>query len=182
MRALIEPAELASYMRRPTLDNDVAAVVACELASGIVRDTIHQEITAVVDDEWSVSYPYGVVRGPWLLPELPVSDVSAVVVNGTALDPATDYVWTPSGEVMAIPYTRTWYTTWAATLPGVVRITYDHGTTEVPEGIRAVTLAVATRLYDNPAGDANRAVGSHNESYAVDLTLNEQRVLARYRA
>lgn len=182
MRALIEPSELASYMRRPTLDNDAALIVACELASGMIRDTIAQEVTAHDDDTYQVVYPFGAAFGPWMLPELPVRDVSALTINGVVQVPEVDYVWDTAGLVVPVPFARRWLTDSPATIPGRVVITYDHGWLDVPEGIRSVALAAATRLYDNPSRDVNRAVGAHNESYTVDLTLNEQRVLARHMA
>jgi hypothetical protein len=174
MSALIEPPELASYMRRPTLDADPALIVACELASGMVRDWTQQDLSAVKDDTFTwILRPY--LRDPstLLLPQVPVTDVSSVVRDGDTLAIHEDYEWDTAGLVVSIGTSRFY---------GTVVVTYDHGWDPIPEGLRAVTLAVGSRLYDNPSRDVNRAVGSHNESYTVDFTLNEQHVLGRYMA
>lgn len=174
MSALIEPAELASYMRLPELDNDPALIVACELASGVVRDYTQQTLDAVKDDTYTwLLRRYRNGPSTLLLPEVPVTDVSSVVRDGETLVQHEDYEWDTAGLVVSLGSTSFYSTT---------VVTYDHGWDPIPEGLRAVLLAVGTRLFDNPARDVNRAVGSHNESYTVDFTLNEQHVMARYMA
>lgn len=157
--------------------------LALDLATAGIRTFTGQHIEAVADDSVTLD---GNDRSVLFLPELPVTDVASVTVDGTVLAFVAgqyDYTWTEGGVV-----TRRWGT-WGST-PRSIVVVYSHGYATVPDDIRSVCLSVAARGMSNPLGLRSESVGSYSYSVAVPatgvptgLSLNdaEQDMLRSYR-
>lgn len=128
-------------------------------------------------------------RGRWLrLPSGPVTDVTAILVDGVAL---SGWRWYPDGRVLHP------CGSWAgrAYAPALVTVTYAHGETEVPAdvvdlvcGLVAGGLAAAAGGYDPMIGvqsvtvdDASeaRTTGADARGGAMELPQSTQDWLAR---
>lgn len=131
------------------------AELLLDLASGEIRTHLGQYVSLVEDDVL-------VRRGTWdselRLPEQPVTDVSAVEVDGTALT-AGQYVSLPGGVVQA-----------GFGGNGVtVRITYTHGFADGSpqlEVCRAVALEAAAAAAENPTGVVSETIDGYSVSYS----------------
>lgn len=120
-----------------------------------------------------------------LLPELPVTNVSAVQVlapDGTWItlgtDPVNpDYIWDAHTGVVTIRQVGQ-----PISPVPTVQITYDHGYVTVPEVIKQVCVTIAARLLANPHNVLSQATGQVSVRFQreTDLTSTEQRMLARY--
>jgi hypothetical protein len=156
--------EFKTFMQDQSIDDAVATVVLT-MASGAIRDDLEQEITFRAGDELTLP-PDG--HGVLLLPELPVVAVSAVTLDGSAVvDPA----WTRAGVLSGL-------------LGASATVTYDHGHTVVPDGIKAVCMQAAARAFDSPTQLKTENTGPFALSrvaLGVQLTDQEKRALDRYR-
>lgn len=152
MTDLFTLTELASYLQR---DLDTAsATLARAAAQSIVRGYCKQELTDA--DYTAVILPIEPVDWSWgvYLPERPVTAVTSVAVNGTVYVEGTDYAWDGYSDLIRLRY-RVFSTDAFQVEPHAV-VSYSAGFATVPETVKAVALAVASRQYDNPTG--NRSV------------------------
>ena len=165
------------------LDTATAAIQA------YTRQTLSQASTTVV-------LP-GTMSERLVLPERPVTAVTAVSIGDTALTADTDYVW--DGASTLIRGSRVdgvlsvngpdWLVNgwgdWGG--PGAqVEITYTHGFATIPNDIKGVCLALAARSLQSPDGVNSESVGTYSVSYsrsggAVSLLTEERELLNRYR-
>jgi hypothetical protein len=170
-------------------DLDQWAVDAVRMASDMARGYLRLTVTAVADD--TVHLP-GTLGARLALPELPVTAVTAVSVDGTALA-SSGYAWRRSGLLL-----RRDGAGWGGP-DAEVAVTYDHGWETVPGDLAAVVLAAALRLAPNPGQYDYRSYGGpvvhdgHNYGSQDDRagnvyrgawagwTLAERIVLDRYR-
>lgn len=144
-----------------------------ETAAQMVLDLVSDEIRA--DLGWSVSEETGQVQvtngskgtAYIFLPTLRLANVTSVVEDGVALVADEDYVWETNGTVTRV--SGGYPTSWCEKLLSV-SITYDHGyaAPDVPGVFKEVTLDMAVRKLENPAGlRTTLTVGGVSESYSV---------------
>lgn len=179
--------DLEAFMQT---DLTADAQLYLDAAQEIVRGYLGQDITFVADDE-------EIHDGRWRLRvrlrQRPVRDVTSVTVDGTELNPDTEYrldgaIITKTDEV---PFT--------VGTDNIV-VVYDHGwdvpgTSDVefpvPADIRLVTLSIARRAFQNAGATDGTLSGETigNYSYTRDaattsqqgsLLLAESAVLDRY--
>jgi len=144
-----------------------------EMASAAVRRYTGQVISTVAGDVALVP-AFGAFAV--VLPQRPVTAVSAVTIDGVTQLPA-DYNWTRSGAL------TTDLNTWG-NLP--LTVTYDHGYTEIPDDIVQVVCSVANRAVVNPSGIRSETVGGYSVVHTIPatgmtLTRAEQQALESYR-
>jgi hypothetical protein len=110
---------------------DAAAESKIPAASARVRRYTKQQITAG-SSETTLRGP-----GPWLLPQRPVTDVTAAVdADGADVDVELDGQWVSS----------------AACAP--ITVTYDHGFDPLPDELIELVCAITSRLASIPAAMA----------------------------
>ena len=183
---------------------DLAAIIALEGASDAVRSYTGQSFDAITDDVVTLD---GTGREGLLLPQLPVSAVSEVVIISsdgieTTLDPAVDYRLGGSGILWRFVGLSAW-PWWGSPIWPLgrqnVRVTHDHGYAlpgdegdpPLPSDIQLVTMQVAARglAVATSAGRLVSAetIGSYSISYdtaqsqGADLLELEKRILDHYR-
>lgn len=100
------------------------------------------------------------LRSEWsstlILPSLHVTDVAAVVVDGTVVDPTT-YDWYDSGVVTALRCGHFGN--------GPVLVTFTHGYADPPRDVAAAVQALARSAIDNPKALKSFTRGPFSESY-----------------
>lgn len=135
-----------------------------DLASASVAEAAGVPIAAAADATATLT---GTGNRVLLLPAWPVTDVSEVTVDGTAV---SGYTWTRSGELRR---TAGW------TLGAEIVVTFDHGYAEaaVPDAVKGVTLEVAARALMNPQGlksyNGDGTVVQFGDG-VLDLTLSQR--------
>ena len=181
--------------------NDTDEISACLRAIDEVTEAIknycHQVIEQVEDDEITID-GHGGTR--IFLPELPVTEVSAVEEDGDLLTENTDYKLGENGVLHRL----NGY--WKAGVQNYV-ITYTHGLATIPDDLMGVCVRAASRIYqaglraksqNGIVGIANMALGDYQVGYASEagggiseglmgvsaarmLLLSEKDILNRYR-
>jgi hypothetical protein len=120
------------------------------------------------------------------LPGAPVTAVSAVTVDGEAVENTADlwyWDWNTNGVLTHIsgwwPYDNR-----------NVSVTYTYGYPTVPDDVKYVCVQVAARGYQNPLGLRSETIGSYSYSTAIPasgtpqgmtLTRDEMSILDGYR-
>lgn len=183
--SLINEHDLSGYLGRD-VTNDSAALFAVEAANDIVRDEAGQPFNRVVGGTAVLD---GSGTDALVLPNQPVSQAGTVLVNGTAV---TDYVLKDNGVLVrrgTLSGNNTYYDcsfprVWPAGRQNI-EVTYDHGYAEgdIPASVRAVALAVASRLIVQGVA-VEESLGDARVKYAgpaTDLTAGEKRILRKYR-
>jgi hypothetical protein len=162
MASLVTQTELETLLGE-TLDADVAALLL-NTASGVVRGVVGQELSAVTDDVLSIM---GTTSVWLLLPQRPVTAVTAVELDGDALTSGTDYkrfgsrLWRAGG----------WRT--CPSEPTAVQVTYSHGYAAGDwrlETARSMVLTLAANKVKNPGAVESEAVDDYRVRYAVTAT------------
>lgn len=173
-------ADLGNYLGRD-LSADAGAVIAVDAACEICRDVAEQQFNA-----GTATFTLdGTGTDAILLPQLPVSTVGSVTVNGTAV---TDYTLNNNGILFrgsvsaeGSPYSAS---TWPEGRQNVsVSAVYGYSTADFPRSVRMVALALASRLVVQGVA-LEESVGPVRMKYAVastDLTKGELIVLRKYR-
>lgn len=174
--------DLATLLQQ---DVDTAsASMAIELATGVIQDAAGWRLV-----EESVSGLAVIPMGPVVV--LPTTHLTALTMSdaGRALTQGTSMWWTQAGLV-----TRVWgplMTPILWTTPAVASFTHGWPQAQVPQQLRALCLAVAARIYDNPTGNRQETTGSATEikstgsgtGFAMPyLTAEERTALAPYQA
>jgi len=171
--AFATPAELASHLQVPTVDN-ATANLALDFATGRIRD----------ECGWSITQETGVTKtldsygrpSLWLRTRL-LTAVTSVVENGVTLADNTHYRWWENGQL------ERRMTCWP-TGPRTVVAVFTHGYVTAPISVKGVCLDLAGRLYDNPAALKAYTAGGVSETFGADqvpLTLAELSDLDGYR-
>ncbi|WP_228995321.1 hypothetical protein [Streptomyces sp. DH8] len=164
------PEELRLHLRLPVIDQEQAATVIAT-AERTVRGDLEQTIDAVAGDVIGL---VGNGRSVINLPEMPVTRVSSVTVDGTLL------------EVGAWRVNRYGILTGRWPLDADITVVYDHGYAVIPEQVKAVCLQVAGRAWVHArAAVAAESLGDRSITYDKErtgeaLTQYELRRLARY--
>lgn len=176
---LAEPEDLASYLERDDLEV-YKATMLIECATAVVQAITGQRIVEVENDEITLDLD-GWDAGPYLvLPERPVTEVSAVAIGEAAV---TDYsaqlrrgrLWRADG--------------WRSTLvsypnqPTTATITYTHG---YPAGhqrlqlARSAVLTLISSVYGNPTGVTREQIDDYAVAYeAMSARMDASPFLAR---
>ena len=132
--------DLADLIGTTTVPPERAQLIL-DMATAAVINAAEVPIVQVVDDEAVLD---GNGSDRILLPNWPVTAVTAVTVDGTVLDPDL-WRWSRHGELRR-PGGR-----WPS-LPRAVTVTYTHGypPDQIPAELAAVVLQVAARTVSNP--------------------------------
>jgi hypothetical protein len=110
-----------------------------------------------------------------LLPELPVSAVNSVSIDGTALT-SDEYQWSANGYLR-----RTGNAIWPADLRNI-EVDYDHGYATVPGPIATITARLAARMLDTSINAKQESIGAYSITYAQNtLQADELILLDRFR-
>jgi len=106
--------------------------------------------------------------------ERPLTGVSSVVLDGTALDPS-EYRWTRTGYL--------WRDAGWADPSRQVTVTLSYGYDKVPDDLCAVAISAAVRVGGNPSALTRVAVEGYEELASAPgaWTVGELLVLDRYR-
>lgn len=163
--ALAAPADVIALAGAGYDDDQIAACL--QLASSVIRGYTGQAIAEVIDDVVDVT-PAGYAA---LLPELPVTAVSAVMVK--SIDPtgavvwttATGYDWTRNGMIYPVTVPAAWP---APGLRDSLRVTYTHGYSPVPQDIVDVCKRLAYTFILNGGFRVERKIGEKTERFASD--------------
>lgn len=174
------------------LDDDDAALQAVDAACDMIRDLTGQMFNRVADDEILMD---GTGTDALLLPELPVEEVSSVVVTGE--EDFTGYTYTlHDSGVLLRSYNTENVSGWdgCAAHHGLrwpkgrnnIAITYTHGYTdaEFPRSVRMLALKLAETFYrSRPAGLVSETLGQHSVNYASEgtfLSPGEQLIIRKH--
>jgi hypothetical protein len=147
--------ELAAYTGREIAEDNASAALALSMASDAVRAYCMQNISAVANEEYTAEGPNSRVI---LLPEVPVTAIASVEIDGTALE-TTEYTWTRTGILTKLA--NIWQTETADVI-----ITYSHGYATTPGPVKAATLSLAARILDAPAGVKQETIGAYSVTYS----------------
>jgi len=175
-------AGLSDWLGRQLDPNQADQALAA--AQGVVRSLCRQYLSYVADEQLVMDW-----RGDLALylPELPVTDVSAVEARQLVGDGADPNTWTPwpegqlqwsqrTGELRlaCMPFAG-WgdsWPTWWGNYPGValggIRVTYSHGYDPVPPELIGVVYGIAGRMLAAPDGRqlGGETIGAY--SYTTD--------------
>jgi hypothetical protein len=178
------------HMAAGSLETDEAALQAVDAACDWLRDLTGQTFNYVTDD---VVLMDGTGTDALLLPELPVEEVSSVVVTGEEEFTELTYTLHDSGILM-----RAWETNegfvnplpYAACWPkgrNNVEVTYTHGYSDdvFPRSLRMLAVRLAAGFYQAPAGGVTfESLGQHSVRYAeggpTALSTTEQLIVRRH--
>jgi hypothetical protein len=184
--------DLGNYLGGQDLTAQAApAQQALDLAVSLVQNEAQQQIAQALGDVVTLS-PTG-PRPLWptdplsptqptsrslFLPEYPVTNVTNVVWQGTAMAAGTFY-WDATGELSRLDG-GSW-----GNIPRSVVVTYDHGYATCPPALKAVVLQVAARILNNPEGRLEQSDQNYRFSlpavFPLELSRTEIKIVSRYR-
>lgn len=176
---LATPQDLASLLQAD-VDTSTATLLI-EMATAIVQGACGgQRIVQVVDDVLTLLG----ATDSWLdLPQIPVTAVSSVVLDGTTLTVGTDYkligsrLWRKCGWQTNLGMPWDWPATWrSASLPAgypvqepsTVVITCTHGYPAGSQDLqlaRSGVLSLARGGYSNPSGASSESIDDYSATY-----------------
>ncbi|MFD0344012.1 hypothetical protein ACFVH0_36000 [Streptomyces sp. NPDC127117] len=166
--------DLRAHLRLDTID-EPAAERAIKEAEEVIRGSLRQTIDEVVGD---VVHLVGAGHRILNLPEMPVTAVTLVKVDGQVLAQGTDYRWNRYGTLTRL--NGCW------PLDADIEVTHTHGYNSVPPLLVQVCLQVAGRAWVNPKeAISSESLGDYSVSYDKDrtgqaLTEFETRILEPY--
>lgn len=164
--------DLGNVLGREIAEDDEVALAALDAATEIVRAAIGQHIEQVANDEITLD---GSGTRVLLLPEIPVSAVAAVSIDGEALT-GDDYQWSANGYLR-----RTGNMIWPADLRNV-EVEYTHGYATIPGPIAVVTARLAARMMETSVSAKQESIGAYSVTYASNtLQADELVILDRYK-
>jgi hypothetical protein len=155
------------------------------MSAAVVRNYTGQTFDLVEDDVIVLDGSY---TDTLYLPQLPVTAVASVTVNGEAVVEDDDWTFTAAGRLRRVGSYGAFYY-WGVS-PALVTVTYSHGYETLPEDVKLVVLAAATRSWANPTGETSESIGSYSHSWStataeqgagIYLTDAEMSLLNRYR-
>ena len=147
---LVDHQDLEMFLGRDVGPLRGAQVI--DLASGIVRSATGQTFTPPT--ETSILWRNTADRRLFLPhPTTGPVTVDTVTVDG---EPFTDF-HLDRFNILTRTDDGRWF--------GDVEVTYTHGAEEAPEAVKAVTLAVAVRLFNNADGVTQKSIGDVSISY-----------------
>ncbi len=154
--------------------------IAIERATDLIRAELDQQLTPHVTDD--VVTLYGRGRRLIQLPELPVTKVTSVTVNGVAWTEGTHYRVDLENGVLERMY-HPWPYNWP------IVVIYDHGYDHLPPQLTRVAAAIADKIIDGTVElrQKSETWGDRNVSQtfarATDTMLSqeERKILDKYR-
>jgi hypothetical protein len=156
MAALAVQADVEAILCRVVPTGDVTFVSRLlDMASARVRRFTRQTLSAVTADVLTVPGTWGTELH---LPQIPVTAVTSITVDGVLVDP-TEYTWTRSGLI-----TRYWRW-WGGPKSSIV-VTYNHGFATIPDDIVTIVAALVAEQYRNPDQLQQERAGSYEVTYA----------------
>lgn len=141
--------------RTLTADEQTRADTLLALASGMIQSVARQTIEQVTDDTLTRS---GTPNDRVRLPERPVTAVSSVTLDGTALVEGTD--WYRVDDCLVCPRGFGYPSQ-------TLVVVYTHGFETVPDVVRAVCLDVVARVWVNPGSVMQESYGLERVIYSV---------------
>jgi hypothetical protein len=172
--ALFELTDLAAYLQQ---DIDTAsATIARTMATGVITGYTNQLIESAT---YTHLLPINADR-TLRLPQRPVTAVTSVTVDGSALTVDTDWDWNGYGDLIVLDgWSPSNEDEWQAT------VVYTAGHATVPDDITAVALSVAGRLFNATPGLVSEAIDDYRAQYAagaaVGLLDHEKQILRKYK-
>ncbi|HWD78355.1 MAG TPA: hypothetical protein VG497_05730 [Kribbella sp.] len=139
--------------------SDDAGTLLLELATSAVQAAAGQRILQATETVTLM----GAGEQWFQLPQLPVTDVAAVAVDGQALVAGTDYkrfgarLWRRCG----------WSS--CSSEPSEVTVTYTHGYADWDGELglaREATLTIAARMFTNPAGATGLSIDDFSQQFS----------------
>lgn len=168
------PEQLRLRLRLATIDEAQAADTIAG-AEAIIRAALGQNIDEVLADELVI---VGNGRRLLNLPEMPVTALASVTVDGVVLANRVDYRWNRYGNLTRL--CGCW------PLDEDVTVIYSHGYAVVPDAVAQVCLQLAARAWVAPKeAVAAESLGDYSVTYDKQrtgqaLTDFEMSLLARY--
>lgn len=152
------------------------AALLLETASGLfIGHADGQLIELVEGDEITLD---GNGSRVLLLPQVPVVEVTSVVLDGEELVDGTDYRWSAKGILRRL--TAAW-----PDQERVLEVTYSHGFDDIPWDVKSAVLSAAARAFTNPLGHTSERIGSYGYTTGADgavlLRGDEITIAQRYR-
>ena len=153
------------------------ALQLLDAATGLIKREARQHIEQVVDDV-IVLPPTG--TNTLLLPELPVTAVTSVVVDGLTLSAVNDYTVLFDSGVVRLRQPR-----WRRWLHDTT-VTYTHGYATVPDDLVGLCVEMSARAWVNPRGVASEQIGTYSARYITGkpglvLLEHEEQLVRSYR-
>lgn len=181
---LVSPQAFADYRSKAYDPTDFYAVKALEVASDFARAESGQHFTIVEDDEVEL-------EGNWTrrlrLPQRPVTSLGAVSVRRVGwLTFQTMTGLTVNRRGLVLAYGWDW-----GGPEATIRVTYSHGSDDLPPGVQGIVCAIAARRIGDPTAGATRAETIGGYSYVqatgadgdpILITTDELRTLHNIRA
>ena len=172
--------------------NTNTANLLAQLASDAVREDIRQQVDFVADETITLWGDNGEIL---LLPQRPVTAVTAVSLAGQTLVPAQVnststmlmYDWRPDGSLRRVVYGGSFYAAelfYKWPLGVAVTVTYSHGYETVPSALKRVALDLAAAAYSNPEMHDSERVGWvewATKQMSMDLMACQRSSLDLYR-
>jgi hypothetical protein len=178
-----------------TEDQEARALRRIDGATGAIQRYTRQTIELTSGD-------VAILTGSWtpalVLPELPVTAVTSVVIDGETLTADTDYQFDGQRTLWRGDAVHDW-SDWPWRYPRPhechwggpetkITVTYSHGFDPVPPEVVEICVAMALRGWDTPTGATSETIGSWSASYgtsvaggAVSMTREERRILNELR-
>ncbi|GGV80480.1 hypothetical protein [Streptomyces thermoviolaceus] len=160
------PEDLRLHLRLDTIDTAQAAALI-SAAETLIRAELQQTIDPVTDDELAM---VGTGRRLLSLPEMPVTKVTSVTLDGQVLQEGTDYRWNRYGILTRLGE-PTWRGRLAACWPldADITVVYDHGYAPVPAVLKQVCLQVAARGWVSAVPVLSESIGDYSVTYPRDI-------------
>lgn len=171
--ALFDLTDLAAYLQQD-IDTATATVVRT-MATGIVTGYTNQLIETATYTHLLPISAACTIR----IPQRPVTAVTSVTVDGTALTSGTEWDWDGYSDTIALDgWSPDNEDEWQAT------VVYTAGYATVPDDITAVALDLAGQLYSRSPGVTAESIDDYRVQYAtadVGLSDNHTRILRKYK-
>lgn len=167
--ALITSTDLVTYLQ--LAESSASVDQAAELGAGVVTGHTGQGFESA---SYAHLLPVAVGDHTIQLPQRPVTAVASVTLPDTGLLDPGDWEWSGVSSVIQL-----------GLYEPTATVEYTAGYAEVPDAVKAVALAVAARIYQNPADARTEQIDDYSVTYAAGsgggLNAVELRILSRYR-
>lgn len=159
------PEDLRLHLRLDAIDTDQATRLISE-AQTLIRAELQQTVDAVDADEVTV---VGNGRSILNLPEMPVTAVASLTLDGQVLEGGVGYRWNRHGTLTRLGE-PTWRERLAACWPldAEITVVYDHGYGTVPGIVKQVCLQAAARAWVSAVPVASESIGDYSVTYPRD--------------
>ena len=177
MAAFASTTDLEDYLQTTFDATDTArATKLLDHASAVIRRTARQDFDFTSNEAVTLT---PTCPNTLLLPQMPVTAVASVTVDGILLTEEIDYrVQLPAGIVTHLR------SRW--TKP--VDVVYSHGYTTLPEDLKAICVEMSARAWTNPMGVLSEQIGNYSARWGAEgasglaLDEHEKMTVMSYRA